>query len=182
MHDDCRQAVHAAAALLESLGHNVEHGFPSALANAEFGRRFAAMWSTNMGVSVRRIEAQLGRAMGDDDVELVNRAQVTFAESVNAVDFALAQAANAEFRRSVQQWWSDGWDLLLTPTLAEPPATIGAFANDAANADGADGAGHGLRALHSPVQLHRAAGHQPPAPLERRGAADRGAARRRVRM
>ena len=76
--------------------------------------------------------AQLGRAMGDDDVELVNRAQVAFARNVNAVDFAMAQAANAEFRRAVQQWWADGWDLLLTPTLAEPPATIGAFANDPA--------------------------------------------------
>ncbi|MEY2553335.1 MAG: amidase [Ilumatobacteraceae bacterium] len=132
VHDDCRQAVRSAAALLESLGHHVEPGFPPPLADAEFGRRFAAMWSTNMGVGVRRIEAQLGRPMNDDDVELVNRAQVAFARNVNAVDFALAQAANAEFRRAVQQWWSDGWDLLLTPTLAEPPATIGTFANDPA--------------------------------------------------
>ena len=38
--------------------------------------------------------------------------------------------ATVEFRRAVQQWWADGWDLLLTPTLAEPPALIGTFAND----------------------------------------------------
>ena len=34
-------------------------------------------------------------------------------------------AATAEFRRQVQHWWTDGWDLLLTPTLAEPPALVG---------------------------------------------------------
>jgi amidase len=131
LHDDCREAVRAAASLLESLGHRVEHGFPEALANRDFGRRFSALWSTNMGVSVKRIEAQLGRPLtDDDDVEPVNRAQVEFARNVNAIDYALALAATVEFRRSVQQWWADGWDLLLTPTLAEPPAAIGTFAND----------------------------------------------------
>jgi amidase len=27
----------------------------------------------------------------------------------------------------MQQWWADGWDLLLTPTLAAPPLPIGAL-------------------------------------------------------
>jgi amidase len=132
LHDECRDAVRGAARLLESLGHHVDQGFPSALANPDFGQRFSALWSTNMGVAVHRIETQLGRPLTDDEVEPVNRALADFAHRVNAVDYALAQAANAEFRRSVQQWWSDGWDLLLTPTLAEPPALIGTFANDAA--------------------------------------------------
>jgi amidase len=83
-----------------------------------------------MGVSVQRIEAQIGRATTDDDIEPVNRAQVAFARNVSAVDYALALAATVEFRRAVQQWWTEGWDLLLTPTLAEPPALIGTFAND----------------------------------------------------
>ena len=132
LHDDCRYAVRDAAALLEALGHHVEHGFPHALADRDFGRRFSALWSTNMGVSVKRIEAQLGRPITDDEIEPVNRAQVDFARNVSAVDYALALAATVEFRRAVQQWWSDGWDLLLTPTLAEPPAPLGTFANDLA--------------------------------------------------
>jgi amidase len=130
LHDECRDAVRAAAALLESLGHHVEHGYPDALANRDFGRRFSALWSTNMGVSLKRIEDQLGRPVDDDDVEPVNRAQVEFARNVSAVDYALALAATVEFRRSIQQWWADGWDLLLTPTLAEPPTPLGTFAND----------------------------------------------------
>jgi amidase len=132
VHDECALAVRAAAALLESLGHRVEHGFPPALSNGDFGRRFAALWSTNMGVALHRIEAQLGRPTTEDEIEPVNLAQVALAREVNGVDYALAQAANVDFRRAVQQWWVEGWDLLLTPTLAEPPAPIGAFANDAA--------------------------------------------------
>ena len=132
LHDDCRDAVRSAAALLESLGHHVDHGYPAALANRDFGRRFSALWSTNMGVAVQRIEALLGRVTNDDDIEAVNRAQVAFAQSVNGVDYALALASNVEFRRALQQWWANGWDLLLTPTLAEPPTLLGTFANDPA--------------------------------------------------
>ncbi len=132
LHDDCRDAVRAAASLLESLGHHVEHASPAALADREFARRFAALWSTNMGVAFQRVESQLGRPLTDDDVEPVNGAQAAFARQVTAVDYALALASVVEFRRSVQQWWADGWDLLLTPTLAEPPAPLGTFANDPA--------------------------------------------------
>jgi amidase len=133
VHEECRDAARAAAALLESLGHHVEHGFPAALSNRDFGRRFSALWSTNMGVAVQRIETQLGRPLTDDDVELVNRAQVAFARNVSGVDYALSLASMVDFRREVQQWWADGWDLLLTPTLAEPPAELGTFANDPDN-------------------------------------------------
>ncbi|MFZ9482282.1 MAG: amidase [Ilumatobacteraceae bacterium] len=127
---ECVTAVRDTAALLESLGHHVEHAFPESLANAEFGRRFGALWSTNMGVSLERIAAQLGRPLGDDDVELHNRAQATFAKNVSGVDYAMSLAANVEFRRATQQWWADGWDLLLTPTLCRPPARLGEFDND----------------------------------------------------
>jgi len=130
VHEQCALAARNAAALLESLGHDVAPGFPAAMADPEFGRRFSALWSTNMGVSLGRIAAQLGRDLGPGDVEPVNQAQADFARSVSGVDFAMAQAATVDFRRAVQQWWADGWDLLLTPTLGEPPVEIGTFANN----------------------------------------------------
>ena len=130
VHVECAAAARDTAHLLESLGHHVEVGFPRALTDTEFSRRFSALWSTNMGASIARIEAQLGRPLGDLDVELVNRSQAEFARHFTAIDYALALSATVEFRRAVQQWWADGWDLLLTPTLGEPPAAIGTFAND----------------------------------------------------
>ena len=130
VHDECALAVRNAATLLASLGHHVEPGFPEAMANPDFGRRFSALWSTNMGVGIKRISDQLGRELQLGDVELVNWAQAEYARSVNGVDYAIALATNVEFRRAVQQWWHDGWDLLLTPTLGEPPVPLGTFAND----------------------------------------------------
>jgi amidase len=130
VHPDCTAAARDTAVLLESLGHHVERGFPGALANPEFAGRFAALWSTNMGTSLARIAAQLDRELQPGDVELHNWAQAEFARRFSGVDYALSLAANVEFRRAVQSWWHDGWDLLLTPTLAEPPTRLGEFAND----------------------------------------------------
>lgn len=130
VHVECATAARNAATLLEQLGHHVEAAYPDAMKNSEFARRFSAMWSTNMAVSTARMEALLGRPITSADIELHNWAQVQFARGVSGVDYAMALAANVEFRRALQQWWHDGWDLLVTPTLAEPPATIGSFRND----------------------------------------------------
>ncbi len=130
VHEQCAIAVRNAAALLQSLGHNLEPGFPQAMANPDFARRFSALWSTNMGAGVKRIGLQLGRELRPDDVEPVNWAQSEFARGFNGVDYAMALASNVDFRRSVQQWWHDGCDLLLTPTLGEPPVPLGTFANN----------------------------------------------------
>ncbi len=135
VHEQCALAARATAALLESLGHRVEMGYPAAMNNPEFGRRFGALWSTAMGVGLSRIAEQIGRELTTDDVEPVNRAQADFARNFSATDYAQALAANVAFRRAVQRWWApapegDGFDLLLTPTLGEPPVLLGTFANN----------------------------------------------------
>ena len=135
IHPENEAAARNAAALLESLGHHVEESFPQPLADPEFSRRFSAMWSTNMAVAIGRIATALGRPVTLDDVELVNWTQAEFARSVSGVDYATALAAMSLARRAVQQWWvgtddQPGFDLLVTPTLAEPPLPIGTFDNN----------------------------------------------------
>ncbi|CAB4602038.1 MAG: amidase [Actinobacteria bacterium] len=135
VHPECARAAVDTATLLESLGHHVERSYPDAMANPEFSRRFGALWSTNMGVGLTRVAETLGREVTVDDVELHNWAQSEFAKQFSGVDYAQSLAANVLFRRAVQQWWAGtddapGFDLLVTPTLAEPPTRIGEFAND----------------------------------------------------
>jgi amidase len=125
VHDDCVAAVRDAATLLESLGHSVEPGYPAPLADPSFTGRFMSMWGANMAVGLEGYAAALGRALTEDEVEPVNWAQAQFAAHVTSTDYAKALGAVAQFRREVQQWWADGFDLLLTPTLAEPPVLIG---------------------------------------------------------
>ena len=128
---ECVLGVHKAAKLLESLGHVVEESWPEILGDNAAGKTFAGLWSTNMGMALERFADVLGREMTIDDVELMNWAQAEFARHLSAVDYAKALAASISFRRDVQKWWSQGWDLLLTPTLAAPPLTVGTIRNNA---------------------------------------------------
>lgn len=132
VHADCVDGVHKTAKLLESLGHHVEPGFPDIFSDNEIGRAFSMLWSTNMGTAIRRFSDALGREMTPNDIEAMNWAQAEFAKGVNGVDFSLAQASSIQFRRAIQSWWTKGWDLLLTPTLAAPPLPIGSMPNNPA--------------------------------------------------
>ncbi len=129
---ECTDAARAAATLLESLGHHVEPAWPTALEDSSFASQFGALWSTNMGVSLSRFEEMIGRPLTDDEFEPMNRAQANFAKLFTSIDYARAQGAVAQFRRAVQAWWTQGWDLLLTPTLGQVPLPLGSFANNAA--------------------------------------------------
>jgi len=129
--DDCAQGVHATAKLLESLGHHVELAWPKALEDTESSRRFSALWSTNMSVACEGVAAMLGRAVTIDDFELMNWTMAEFAKGMTATDYALAVNATTTYRRNIAQWWADGWDILVTPTLARIPLELGLIANDA---------------------------------------------------
>ena len=130
VHADCVDGVHKTAKLLESLGHHVEPGFPDIFSDNEIGRAFSMLWSTNMGTAIRRFSEALGREMTPNDIEAMNWAQAEFAKGVNGVDFSLAQASSIQFRRAIQSWWAQGWDLLLTPTLSAPPLPVGSMPNN----------------------------------------------------
>jgi len=121
LHADCVTAVRSVATMLQGLGHDVEPAWPAALADEGLTRKFMALWATQMAMATNGFGQTLGREMTEEDVEPVNWIQAEHARRLSAVDYATALAAAYAFRREVQAWWSDGWDLLLTPTLAEPP-------------------------------------------------------------
>jgi amidase len=127
------EATQAVGKLLESLGHHLEAAWPKALEDETLGSKFGAMWSANVGMSQRRFSDQLGRPLEDGEVELMNRVQGDFATHFNAIDYALALSGVAQFRRAMHSWWDEGWDLLLTPTLAELPLKLGTIVNDPDN-------------------------------------------------
>ena len=130
LHPDCVTAVRAAAQLLEGLGHDVSLGHPPVLEDGEFPRRFAAMWAALMAVGIDGLGQTIGRPLTADDVEPVNWAQGEYAAQLSAAQYATALAAVGQYRRQVQGWWAEGWDLLLTPTLAAPPLPIGGLYGD----------------------------------------------------
>ena len=72
------------------------------------------------------------------------------------------------FRRRLQPWWADGWDLLVTPTLAEPPPRSPS-SSPSTTSRGADAPRRSVGALHARLQHERPAGDQPAAALDADG-------------
>lgn len=122
---ECSTATTDAARLLEGLGHHVEEAHPEVLEDAEFSGRFMAVWATNMSLGVQRLGSIAGRDLTAEEVEPVNWAMSEFAKQLTATQYGSALGAINEYRRALHGWWADGWDLLLTPTLSEPPVRIG---------------------------------------------------------
>jgi amidase len=130
LHGDCVSAVRSAAAMLEKLGHIVEPAWPACLADTTLTEKFMVLWAVQLAMAARGFGETLGREMTADDIEPVNWVFVRQAQRLTAVDYAAAQAAGWTFRRALQQWWADGWDLLLSPTVAEPPPLLAEFENN----------------------------------------------------
>jgi len=130
LHEDCVTAVRAAASMLEGLGHIVEPAWPACLADGTLAEKFMALWAVQLAMAAREFGQTLGRELTADDIEPVNWVHVERARRLTAVDYAAAEVAGWAFRRTLQQWWADGWDLLLTPTVAEPPLPLTEFENN----------------------------------------------------
>ena len=126
IHPECRAAVEGAARLLEGLGHRVEPLVPEA-DHAGMMRAWTRIVACGAASWVRA--ALGGRALGPDDVEGVTRGAVRYAEGVSGADYLDAVGAVHAYGRAMARAMA-GVDVLLSATLAEPPARVGRFAHD----------------------------------------------------
>jgi amidase len=127
VHADCVAATEAAGRLLESLGHHVEPSSPAGLDDEALLLQFGAVWAASCAYLVEDFGKRVGKVPGPDDVEPLTWAFVEMARGVSAVQLIDAVSEAQTFSRRVGQWWADGWDVLLTPTLGEPPVPHGTF-------------------------------------------------------
>jgi len=129
---DCIQAVHNTASLLSDLGHHVEETSPEALNDvekvSELGWAFGTNWSVNIAANFAYLSKRLGRELVEDDVEPGTWFLAQRGKEQSAINFVKAQGIMANLRRELANWWSSGFDLLLTPTTAQPPPLIGRLA------------------------------------------------------
>lgn len=127
IHPECRAAVHRAAALLENLGHHVAPARPAADT-----RGMMAAWTRivacGTALGIRKALAAKGRALAPGDVEDVARSAIAYAATVSGADYLDAVGKIHAYGREMAGFFED-WDILLTATLAEPPAAIGRFAH-----------------------------------------------------
>jgi amidase len=127
-HSDCIAAAHGAARLLESLGHRVEESHPKALDDPGLAAAWATVGSSWFARDLTYWSERTGRAIGQADVEPLTWAMAEIGRLWSAHDYVRALEWLHAYSRGVAQWWSEGFDLLLTPTVAEPPPALGEFA------------------------------------------------------
>jgi amidase len=127
---ECATAAEDAGRLLESLGHHVEVASPAALDETELLGLFLVLMSTNVVKDMREVEAIAGRPLTADDVEPLTWEYAQMGLGHSAIDYLEAIDASHAWTRRIASWFepldgTEGFDLLLTPTLAEPPPEIG---------------------------------------------------------
>ena len=127
VHPECATAARETARLLESLGHRVEESSPAALADDEVGRAAVTVITAATARDLAYWSERTGRKIGPGDVEPMTWAIAEMGRPVSASDYLRAIEYLHAHTRQVAAWWADGFDLLLTPTLPEPPPRLGEF-------------------------------------------------------
>ncbi len=123
---ECARAVRLAGRLLESLGHRVEIAHPASLEEPDFQRHFLVVVATAVAAALTRWSALLGREIPAEEYEPVNALFTALGRSISAPDYLESLLWLEGYRRRTVAFWSEeGFDLLCTPVLAQPPARLG---------------------------------------------------------
>jgi amidase len=120
---ECKKAALNASKLCESLGHRIEEtSLP--IDNATLSEAFVTVVQVSLARVLDDAAATLGRPVDEQDVEPVTWAMMQAGTKATAVAYSRAIAtlhqiglAMAKFHRS--------YDVILSPTLAKPPVTLG---------------------------------------------------------
>ena len=128
LHPECAAAAEGAARTLESLGHQLETSHPEALDDSETTARFFEVLNVNTVHELEELGQRIGREIREEDVEPLTWASFELGRAVSSGRYVSAKSVMHAWTRRVASWWESGFDLLLTPTLAEPPPRLGELA------------------------------------------------------
>jgi amidase len=121
------EAARDAARLLESLGHTVEESQPSGFEELDLLESFLTRWMAGQAAALDQLGIVVGGRIGPDDVEPLTWALAEEGGRRTAAQYITAVSQHQLVSRMVAGWFESGFDLLLTPTLGEPPPPLGSF-------------------------------------------------------
>lgn len=123
-HPEARTAVEKTVRALADLGHHVEELPVAPFDDAALARDFLLTWFVHNAYEVR--EAKRLSGAGDDAFERDTLIMAAIGGATSSVDYVDAVERRHEHTRRLTTFF-ESYDLLLTPTLATPPPTIGEF-------------------------------------------------------
>ncbi|MGC9371670.1 MAG: amidase, partial [Paracoccaceae bacterium] len=159
VHEDCVRGLEAIAYLCEQLGHDVEEAAPD-IDGPALRRAMLTMIAGELRADIEQLEEHVGRRAMPRDFEPTTWALGLLGREITAATFARATRALHATGRQVAPFF-ETYDVLLTPTLAEPPVAIGALKPTGVESMALDILG-GLNAasiLNAVLQTDAVAGH-----------------------
>jgi amidase len=125
VHEHCVGAAREAASLLESLGHEVSEAAPD-WNDEGYIDNFIKIWTAGTGEEIHSYGRIRGRPLDTSKLEPLTQQMLEIASSFSAVDYLRSLEYLQRLARRIVSFWSD-YDVLVTPTLAQPPIPIGAL-------------------------------------------------------
>jgi amidase len=134
VHPECVAAVERTAHALEALGHPVEDAHPRWLEHQpDVERELGVIDSCSVAARLAYWSHRTGRLVTGLEVEPYTWARAEHGRSLAAIELYLAVQHVRTQVAHLLEWWAAGWDLLVSPTLAQPPPVLGELLPDPAD-------------------------------------------------
>jgi amidase len=125
VHADCISAVHDAAQLCATLGHEVEEAAP-AVPWELASENFMVMWSAGCAWIIESLGLATGQKAVPDQLEPLTWALYQMGQKQSATAYLLSLTILQRIARDIARFFLK-YDVWLTPTLGEPPVPLGSF-------------------------------------------------------
>jgi amidase len=120
-------AARGAAKLLEGLGHAIEQPDLATIRSIDMIQPFLVRWAAGQAQALDQLGMATGHVIGPDDVEPLTWALAEIGRRHSAGEYLAAVGQHQVMGRMFAGIHESGFDLLLTPTMGEPPPPIGTF-------------------------------------------------------
>jgi amidase len=120
-------AARAAAKGLEGLGHEIDEPDLSTLRSMDMVGPFLVRWAAGQAQALDQLGLATGHTIGPDDVEPLTWALAEIGRRHSAGEYLTAVGQHQVMSRMFAGIYESGFDLLLTPTMGEPPPPLGSF-------------------------------------------------------
>jgi len=125
VHEDCRRGLENTVRLLEQLGHEVVEAAPQ-INREQFAIAFLMMVAAETRDEIDWAAGLAGRKASFADFEAGTSALALLGQAMSAGDYAKALNYLMTSARAANRFF-EGYDVLLTPTLAQPPVLTGSL-------------------------------------------------------
>jgi amidase len=120
-------AARGAARTLEGLGHEVEEYDLAAIQGLDIVQSFLTRWAAGQAAVLSQLGTVTGSEIGPEDVEPLTWALAELGRKRSAGEYLEAVGLHQAAARMVAGIHESGFDLLLSPTMGEPPPPLGSF-------------------------------------------------------